>query len=387
MARNIRVGITHGDYNGVGYEVMLKALADDQIPEIFTPVLFADMRLIERAAKELQIQLPPMAAVASAAEARDGRINVVDLRLPDIKVEPGQPDAASGAAAVKALEEAVAAVKEGDIDVIVTAPISKEAVQSDAFHFPGHTEYLADRAGDGFKAQMILFEDSLRVALVTTHLPISEIPQAITRERVADTVRRFDAVLRQDFGIERPRIAVLGLNPHCGDGGVIGSEEKEQIIPAINDLADEGIMAFGPFSSDAFFASDRGYRNFDGVVAMYHDQGLAPFKTIARTGGVNFTAGLPFVRTSPDHGTACDIAWKGIADPQSMREAIYRAIDIFRTRRRHLQAARNPLRKAPKPDRADKRKDDHKDELKEANKEPRKEDRPEQQPKTNDQQS
>ena len=357
MSKNIRVGITHGDFNGVGYEVMLKALADEQIPELFTPVLFADMRLIDRAVKEFALELPKIQTVRSAADAKEGQINVVDLRLPDIKVKPGEPDKVSGAAAVSALEEAVKAIKEGTIDVMVTAPISKEAVQAEGFHFPGHTEYLADRAGEEYKPLMVLFDDDLRVALVTTHLPLAKVPEAVTRERVADMIRRFEKVLRQDFGIERPKVAVLSLNPHCGDGGVLGSEEKDEIIPAIEETSKEGILSFGPFSSDAFFASDRGYRDFDGVLAMYHDQGLAPFKTIARTGGVNFTAALPFVRTSPDHGTACDIAWKGEADPASMREAIYRAIDIFRTRQRHLQASRNPLRKAQRPEKGDKKKE------------------------------
>lgn len=345
MNRPVRVGITHGDYNGVAYEVMLKALADETVTELMTPVLFADWRLVQQAVKTLGIEVPGLARIGSASEAEDGQVNVVDLRLKDATVDAGHPSAASGAAAVLALKKAMDAIGAGEIDVLVTAPISKEAAQSDTFRFPGHTEFLEACAGEGHHAQMILFNDMLRVALVTTHLPIAEIPKSLTREKISDAIMRFNATLRQDFGLERPKIAVLSLNPHCGDGGLLGSEEKEVIAPAIEEVSDKGVLAFGPFPADGFFGSGV-YRRYDGVLAMYHDQGLAPFKTIAGESGVNFTAGLPFVRTSPDHGTACDIAWKSVADPASMREAIYKAIDIFRCRQNHLRAAANPLRKA-----------------------------------------
>lgn len=345
MKELIRVGITMGDFNGVGLEVSLKAISDDTILELMTPVLFADSRLVEYARRTLGLELPEPNRIRNASEAVPGCLNVVDLRLPDTAVHPGQPDKVSGAASVAALEAAMAAIESGDIDVLVTAPISKEAVQSEAFNYSGHTEYLGAKAGADCVPQMILFDDRLRVALVTTHLPMSEVPAAITMEKVEDSIRRFTATLVSDFGIERPKIAVLSLNPHSGDGGLLGRDEIEQICPAIDHVMDEGILAFGPFPADGFFGSGS-YRKFDGVLAMYHDQGLAPFKTLSGSNGVNFTAGLPFVRTSPDHGTACDLAWKGEADEASMREAIYKAIDILRCRTRYCAASANPLKKS-----------------------------------------
>lgn len=352
----MRVGITAGDYNGVGYEVMVKAIADEGVTELYTPVLFADRKILLRALKQFGVVLPHINFITDLDAIEDDRINVVDLNLGDAEVLAGKPDSRSGAAAVAALDLAVEALRDEQIDVLVTAPISKEAVQGEGFNFAGHTEYLEDRAGDGSKALMILMDDTLRVALVTTHLPVGELSAAITRERVADSIRRLSASVRQDFGILRPKIAVLALNPHCGDGGLLGTEEQEVIAPAIEEVIGEGILAFGPFAADGFFGSGA-YAKYDGVLAMYHDQGLAPFKALAGEHGVNYTAGLPWIRTSPDHGTACDIAWTGVADPTSMREAIYKAIDIYRTRQRHLEAAANPLETyvAPKRERDNRR--------------------------------
>ncbi len=359
MEQNIRVGITQGDYNGVGPEIILSALADATVTELFTPVIFADWNILEQARKHVECEMPAFHRVEHASEARHGKINVVDLRLDSRDITPGHPSPESGAASVAALENAVKALKAGEIDVLVTAPISKEAVQSESFRFPGHTEYLEERSGEGRHAQMILFDDHVRVALVTTHLPLKDVPSAITREKVKDAVVRFARTLREDFAVERPKIAVLSFNPHCGDGGLLGNEEQDIIIPAIQDCITDGLLAFGPYAADGFFGTGA-YRDFDGVVAMYHDQGLAPFKALAREHGVNFTAGLPFVRTSPDHGTGFDIAWQGKADPTSMREAIYKAIDIFRCRNRYLQAASNPLHIRPqeqKPHRQDRDKE------------------------------
>lgn len=359
MAKNLRVGITHGDYNGVGYEIIVKALADEKIPEIFTPVVFGSQAIFEKARKEYGAEMPQVEYIKSLQQIKDGKINVLDLQLGDLPLRAGEPTKESGEAAVAALEAAVKSIEEGMIDFIVTAPINKAAVQSEQFHFPGHTEYLeaksnpqAEENEEGaaavdapaHKAQMILFDDYLKVALVTTHLPVSEIAQAITKEKVADSILRLDKVLRSDFGRERPKIAVLSLNPHCGDNGLLGNDEAEKIIPAIEEAEGKGVLAFGPYAADGFFATSA-YRSFDGVLAMYHDQGLAPFKALAGERGVNFTAGLPFVRTSPDHGTAYDIAWKGEADPTSMREAIYKGIDIWRNRERYRRASFNPLRK------------------------------------------
>ncbi|MDE6085053.1 MAG: 4-hydroxythreonine-4-phosphate dehydrogenase PdxA, partial [Muribaculaceae bacterium] len=240
---------------------------------------------------------------------------------------------------------AVTDLKKGEIDVLVTAPINKKNIQGPHFDFPGHTEYLQHCSDDpDADALMILFNDRLRIALVTTHLPIAEIAQAITVDSVSSKLKKFYQSLEKDFGLTHPRIAVLALNPHAGDGGVIGKEEEEVIIPAIEKARKEGVNCFGPYAADGFFGAEQ-YRSFDGVLAMYHDQGLAPFKTLAMDNGVNFTAGLPFVRTSPDHGTGYDIAGKGTASEVSMREAIYAAIDIFRNRQRYMRSHRNPLRR------------------------------------------
>lgn len=346
MNNPIRVGITQGDFNGIGPEIILGALCAPAITDLFTPVVFADWNILESARRLIEAELPPMHRIQKASDALPGKLNIVDLRLSNPKITPGSPSPESGAAAVAALERAVEAVRDNHIDVIVTAPISKEAVQSENFRFSGHTEYLNDRAGEEYRAQMILFDDLIKVALVTTHLPLADIPAAITSERVYEAVTGFARTLREDFGIERPKIAVLSLNPHCGDGGLLGNEEKDVIAPVIDKCIQDGTLAFGPFAADGFFGTGA-YRSFDGVLAMYHDQGLAPFKALAREHGVNFTAGLPFVRTSPDHGTAFDIAWTGKADPTSMREAIYKSIDIFRARNRYKEASANPLRVRP----------------------------------------
>lgn len=345
MSRLIRVGITQGDINGISYEVILKALSDEKIPELFTPVLYGSPQIIEKARREFGVEPLPIHIVRQEGDIRDGKLNIVETGVTHTDVEPGIPTETSGRAAVQALELAAEALERGEIDVMVTAPISKKAVQSKDFHFPGHTEYLQARLGEGEKALMVLFNDMLRVALVTTHLPLSKVPEAITKERVLSQIQSFERVLKSDFTCERPKIAVLSLNPHCGDEGLLGNEEKDEIIPAMAEAKEQGILVFGPYSADGFFAGGA-YRNFDGILAMYHDQGLAPFKAIAGDTGVNFTGGLPYVRTSPDHGTAYDLAWKGKADPTSMRQAIYKAIDLYRNRLRHQQAAANPLRKA-----------------------------------------
>lgn len=364
MARNIRVGITHGDCNGIGYEIILKALEPEEITELFTPVVFGSEKIMAHYAKELG--LPPLQhrRISSAADAHDGRVNLVDIAIHDLKATPGTPSAEAGKGALTALEMAVDALKRGEIDVLVTAPIDKSSIHSDDFNFAGHTEYLEEKfnspVNDGEQAPadralMILFDENLRVALVTTHMAISEIADHVTLDSITSTVRRLDSSLRRDFRIERPRIAVLGLNPHCGDHGVAGTHDDLITRPAIEGLRKDGVMAFGPFAADGFFGSGA-YKRYDGVVAMYHDQGLAPFKTLASTRGVNFTAGLRYVRTSPDHGTGYDIAGKGLADPTSMREAIYAAIDIFRARRDFDMAARNPLAPLPADRKSDKKK-------------------------------
>lgn len=343
QANNIRIGITQGDINGIGPEVILKAIAPAGILELFTPVLFANETVIRETAGRLGLEDFHYNVIESMEDIEDGVVNLMPVGSPDIKTTPGTPSPEGGRAAVEALEMAVKSIADGAFDLLVTAPIDKNTAQSENFHFPGHTEYLEDKFGvGGGKAMMIMTAEDMRVALVTTHLPLKDIGRHITKDVVAEAIRSFNRTLRMDFGHERPKIAVLSLNPHCGDGGLLGHEEERQIIPAIEECRKEGIMAFGPISADGLFGSG-GYKKFDGVLAMYHDQGLAPFKAIAGTAGVNFTAGLDIVRTSPDHGTAYDLAGKGVADEQSMRQAIYTAIDIARRRDSYLEASENPL--------------------------------------------
>lgn len=345
MSRTVKVGITHGDINGVGYEVIFKALAQEGMEELCTPVIFGCADVAKQWIKHIDAEGVRFTPVADASAAEPGRINLVSVGEGSSAFRPGEIVAEAGRLSVEALNAGVEALRRGDIDVLVTAPICKENVQCEEFSFPGHTEFLEKTLGDGEKALMILFNDRLRVALVTTHLPISEVPGNITKENVESTVRLLDRSLRRDFMIDRPRIAVLSLNPHSGDGGLLGNEEKEVISPAIEACRQDGVLAFGPYAADGFFGMEK-YKDFDGVVAMYHDQGLAPFKTLAAEDGVNFTAGLPYVRTSPDHGTAFAIAGKNMADPVSMRHAIFEAIDIFRRRHAYDVASRNPLRKS-----------------------------------------
>ena len=344
--KKIRVGITQGDTNGIGLEVLLKVIAVPEFMEICTPVIYGSSKVLTYHRKAIDMPSFQVNHAADAEHIRDNMPNIIEVNGgEEVKVELGTASKLAGQAAYQALEKAVADVKQGLIDVLVTAPINKDSIQSEEFHFPGQTEYLQASAGDGSKALMILCSENLRVALVTTHLPLARLPQAITTGGIRQRLREFSDSLRRDFGIERPRIAVLSLNPHAGENGLLGSEEQQIIRPAIDQAYDEDrIVCFGPYAADGFFGN-RKYRNFDGVLAMYHDQGLAPFKALAMDSGVNFTAGLPFVRTSPDHGTGYDIAGKGVAREDSMRQAIYMAIDIWRNRQRYDEAHANPLRK------------------------------------------
>lgn len=345
MNRKLKIGITQGDINGIGYEVILKSLEDERIAELCTPIIYGSAKIANYYLRGAEQPPFPMTQIQTPSEAKETGVNIINVVPEDTKVEPGVLSKNAGEAAFVALERAVADLRAGEIDALVTAPISKEAIQSDTFHFPGHTEYLEASLGeDGDKALMVLFSDSMRVALVTTHLPIAKIPGAITTEGIMEKLEIFNASLRRDFGIPSPRIAVLSLNPHAGENGMLGNEEKEVIIPAIEKAQEKKILAFGPYAADGFFGTGN-YKVFDGVLAMYHDQGLAPFKAKSMDDGVNFTAGLQFVRTSPDHGTGFDIAGKWSASPDSMRHAIYAAIDITRNRSNEDHAYRNPLRK------------------------------------------
>lgn len=322
----------------------MKALADERITEICTPVIFGSAKLIGYYRKVLGMEPFSANQIASADQARDGVVNLVNITGQELKVDMGRPTAESGAAAFLSLQKAVEALRNGEIDAMVTAPICKQCIHNEEFVM-GHTEYLQrEFGGEENRALMILYNDMMRIAVATTHLAVKDIPGAITRGLVADKIEDLSSALVQDFGIDGPKIAVLSLNPHAGDGGLLGSEEQEIIAPAIKDAAEKGILAFGPFAADGLFGSGA-WRLYDGILAMYHDQGLAPFKLIAGDDAVNYTAGLPVVRTSPDFGTAFDIAGMGRADASGMRSAIYAAVDLLRTRRRYLKAASNPLRR------------------------------------------
>lgn len=345
MHDKIKVGITHGDINGIGYEVILKTLEDNNIAELCTPVVYGSAKIAGAWRKVLQTGPVQFTQIDSPAQARPDVNNIINVVGEEVHPEPGVASPEAGKAAFVSLERAVADLTRGDIDALVTAPISKATIHSEQFDFAGHTEYLESvAAGDGSRALMILFNDVMRIALLTTHTPIAKVASTVTHDQIVARLKEFDHALKRDFGIHAPRIAVLGLNPHAGDGGLLGTEETEIIAPAIAAARDAKVLAFGPYPADGFFGAGQ-YKKFDGILAMYHDQGLAPFKALGMDNGVNFTAGLPFVRTSPDHGTGFDIAGKGVADESSMRSAIYAAIDIVRNRRRYDEAYKSPLRR------------------------------------------
>ena len=341
----IIVGITQGDSNGIGYEVIIKALADPRILEQFTPVIYGSSKLFSFYRKTIpEVEQMDTNAINSASEAHAKRINIVNCLPESAYAEPGQATAESASGAIASLEKAVAELKAGLIDVLVTGPINKKAMSLKGFGFPGHTEYIQNAFGAP-DSLMFMVSHRLRLAVVTGHIPLKDVAAQITEERILSKLRLINHSLKQDFVVDQPRIAVLSLNPHSGDGGLLGTEEQDIIIPAIKKATDEGILAFGPFSPDGFFGLNH-FENFDATLAMYHDQGLAPFKALSFEDGVNFTAGLPMVRTSPDHGTAFEMAGRDEADPRSMRAAIYTAIDIFRNRQQWeaLQEGKMPER-------------------------------------------
>ncbi len=327
----IVVGITQGDSNGIGYEVIIKALSDPRILDQFTPVIYGSSKLFSFYRKTIpEVEQMDTNAINSASEAHPKRVNIVNC-LPDSSyAEPGQATAESAKSAILALNAAVEELKAGKIDVLVTGPINKKAMSVEGFGFPGHTEYIQDAFGVK-EVAMFMVSHRLKLAVVTGHIPLKDVAANITEEKILGKLRLINQSLKQDFTIEHPRIAVLSLNPHSGDGGLLGSEEQDIIIPAIKKATEEGILAFGPFSPDGYFGLSH-YENFDATLAMYHDQGLSPFKSLSFEDGVNYTAGLPVVRTSPDHGTAYEMSGRDQADPLSMRSAIFTAIDIYRNR-------------------------------------------------------
>lgn len=341
----IKVGITHGDINGIGYEVILKTFADIRIAELCIPVIYGSTKIASYHRKALELPAVMFNQINNPEAAEADKVNIINCVTEEVKVELGQASKASGEAAFLSLEAALKDLQEGLIDVLVTAPINKDTIQREGFDFPGHTEYLEQKFSQkGEKSLMILVKDSLRVALVTGHIPLGDVAKSVTKEKIQSALRIFEKTLCRDFNIEKPRIAVLSLNPHAGENGLLGTEEKDIIIPAIEEMSEKGILCFGPFASDGFFGSGQ-FTHYDGILAMYHDQGLAPFKTLAMEDGVNFTAGLPIIRTSPAHGTAYAIAGKNEASEESFRQSIYMAIDTFRNRSEYDTIHANPLRK------------------------------------------
>lgn len=329
--RKLIVGITQGDSNGIGYEVIIKALSDPRILDMFTPVVYGSPKLFGFYLKTIpEIDQMEVNDITSAKDIQQKKINIVNCLPDSVYAEPGQATADSAKSALTALECAVRDIKEGSIDVLVTGPINKKAMSEEGFGFPGHTEFLQNAFGLK-DVTMLMISSRMRLGVVTGHIPLKDVPSMISEEKILSKLRVMNKSLKEDFCVDQPRIAVLSLNPHSGDGGLLGTEEQEIIIPAIKKATEEGILAFGPFSPDGYFGLSH-YEMFDATLAMYHDQGLAPFKAIAFEDGVNFTAGLPIVRTSPDHGTAFAMAGRDEADPLSMRASIFAAIDIFKKR-------------------------------------------------------
>ena len=342
MKDKITVGITQGDTNGIGYEVIIKALSDARILENCVIILYGSSRFFGIYRKFVpEVEQIATNVINAAEDARTKRINIINAVPESMAMEIGQPTADGAKAAILALNAAVADARRGAIDAIVTAPFNKHTVAELGFGFPGHTEYLIHEFGcnDGL---MFLCSENFRVGVVTNHLPLAKVSAAITVETILSKLRLMNDSLRRDFGVNKPKIAVMGLNPHAGDGGSLGTEESETIIPAVQAANKEKILAFGPYSPDGFFSIHMQGR-FDAVLAMYHDQGLIPFKALAFDSGVNFTAGLPIVRTSPDHGTGYDIAGKNKALSGPMQRAIFAAIDLSTNRRRFAEMYSNPL--------------------------------------------
>jgi len=335
----IKVGITHGDFNGISYEIILKIFQDTRIFELFTPVLYGSSKIASYYRKALNLSAIPYNNIRRPDQISSKKLNIVNCHDEEVKIEIGKLSPKAGELALAALELAIKDIRNNNIDVLVTAPINKQNIQSDSFSFPGHTEYLASKANaSGFLMMMV--SETLKIGFVTGHTPIKDI--RISSSTILEKIEILNQSLKNDFSIIRPKIAVLGLNPHAGDNGLIGEEDNMVIAPAIEEAKNNNIMAFGPFSADGFFGSGN-FAKFDGILAMYHDQGMIPFKIISFDQGANFTAGLPFVRTSPAHGTAFDIAGKNLASPDSLSKAIYLALDIFRNRAMNKELNANPL--------------------------------------------
>ena len=337
-----KIGITIGDLNGVGIEVIIKTFADSRMLSVCTPVIYGSSKVISYHRKSLHQQEFNFNTIRTAEEASHKKTNVINCWEEDVKVELGKPSTIAGTYAFKSLEAAGKDVLDKKIDAIVTAPIDKSTIHSDAFPFKGHTEYFAKLCGNA-EHVMLMVSDKLRVGLITGHVALKDVPAQLTKEKIIAKTKLVHQSLRSDFGLQKPRIAILALNPHAGDNGLMGKEEQEIITPAISEMYNAGIGAFGPYPADGFFGSSR-FKSFDAIMAIYHDQGLVPFKALAFSTGVNYTAGLPIIRTSPDHGTAYDLAGKNQASEESFREAVYLACDIAKQRQITSEITANPLK-------------------------------------------
>ncbi len=339
-AENIIVGISIGDLNGIGSEVILKTFDDSRMLELCTPVIFANVRVVSFIKKTLGLEIP-LHGIDHINQVVIGKVNVLNIWKESVDLNFGVSDDAIGKYAIKSFIEATKALKENQVDVLVTAPINKYNIQSNDFKFPGHTDYL-DKELEG-SALMLMVQDNLRVGLLTDHVPVNDVAKSLTEKLIVQKIETIKLSLSQDFRINKPKIAVLSLNPHAGDNGVIGKEDDEIIKPVIKKLFEKGTLVFGPFPADGFFGNSQ-YEKYDAVIATYHDQGLIPFKTLSFGNGVNYTAGLNKIRTSPDHGTAFEIAGKGVADYNSFKEAVYLAIDVFNSRIEYHEISKNPLK-------------------------------------------
>ena len=340
MSKKVRVGVSIGDINGIGMEVIIKTFMDKRMQELCTPIIFGCSKVASFHRKAMGIEDFSFNVVDNTSKANNKKANLINCWKEEAKIALGENTSEGGKFAFKSLEAATNALQKNEVDVLVTAPINKQNIQSDSFQFPGHTEYLA--AKDKKNALMLMLSESIRIGVVTGHLPLNHVSANISQDKVLEKLRLFNNSLKQDFGIRKPKIAVLGLNPHAGDQGVLGSEEDDIISPALLKAKKESIVSFGPYPADSFFGSDK-LCAFDGILAMYHDQGLIPFKTLAFGKGVNFTSGLSFIRTSPDHGTAFEIAGKNKANEYSFREAVFTACDIYKKRQEFNEINENPL--------------------------------------------
>ncbi len=341
MQEKIKIAISHGDFNGVGYEVILKSFSDSRMFEFCTPVLYGSSKIATYHKNLLSQHDLNFVSVKDAKSAQNNKFNIINITNDEVKIDIGKSTQIAGQLSLKALEDACTDLQNGDVDAIVTAPINKKNIQSEHFCFSGHTEYLSRKFDS--KSLMMMVCDRIRIGIVTSHLALKDVPNVITKELLLEKIEVMNNSLKRDFGITRPKIAVMALNPHAGDNGVNGDEDQRIVAPAIQEASDKGILAYGPYPSDGFFGSSE-FNHFDGVLALYHDQGLIPFKLMSFTEGVNFTAGLPYVRTSPAHGTAYEIAGKDIASEQSFRRAVYLACTILRNRKEYDELTKNPLK-------------------------------------------